>query len=105
MRGWVYDVDPDTFVPVGGSLTLRPPHGPAATTRFFVEVYERLPLGADVFTIQTKPRPKVTTLSKQEFLDRLEQLRRREKTWSRCVRRNHGSHNGCGPSPYASNWP
>jgi hypothetical protein len=100
LRGWVYDVDPTTFAPVGGAMTLRPPRGTAVTTRFIVEAYERLPLGADVFTIQTKPHPKITTLTKHRFLAQIKQLRRREKTWSRCVRRNHGSHKGCGPSPY-----
>jgi hypothetical protein len=77
---------------------------PGDTTRFFVEVYERLPLGADVFTIQTKPGADVATLTKQQFLERHKQQRRRLKIWGRCVKRNHGSHKGCGPSPYAT-WP
>ena len=65
-------------------------------------MYERIPLGADVFKIETKPQPKVTTLTKGQFLDQIKQQRRRIKVWSRCVKRNHGSHEGCGPSPYTT---
>lgn len=103
LRGWIYDVDPDTFAPVGGELTRR--EGPASgdSTRFLVEAYERLPLGTDVFTIQTKPRPEITTLTKNQFLARVERQRRQIKVWSRCVKRNHGIHEGCGRSPYTEN--
>jgi hypothetical protein len=102
LRRWVYDVDPDTFAPVGGSMTLHFPHGGGEhTTRFYVEVYERIPLGSDVFTIQTRPRPQVSTRTKQQVLAQRAEMQRRVKVWSRCVKRNHGSHKGCGPSPYA----
>jgi hypothetical protein len=99
-RHWVYDVDPETFAPVGGAVTTRFRRGPDDTMRFIVEAYERIPLGADVFTIQTKPQPRIRTLTKSQFLDRIAQQRRRARVWSRCVKRNHGSHKGCGRSPY-----
>ncbi len=101
LRDWIYDVDPNTFAPVGGSMTLHRPDGATeGTTRFSVDIYERIPLGADVFKIRTKARPNVSTLTKQQLLDEYKQWRRRVKTWGRCVQRNHGIHTGCGPSPY-----
>jgi hypothetical protein len=99
-RSWIYDVDPETFAPVGGAMTLHHPKAPVHTTRFVVEAYERIPLGTDVFTVETKPHPTVTRLTKQQFLNHAAEQRRRLKTWSRCVKRNRGSHEGCGPSPY-----
>lgn len=101
LRAWVYDVDPDTFAPVSIAMTLYRPGGISeGTTHLFIEVYEWLPLGSDVFTVQSKPDAKVTSLTKQEFLQQIKDQRRRLRVWSRCVKRNHGSHKGCGPSPY-----
>jgi hypothetical protein len=100
-RDWVYDVDPETFAPVSVALTTHLPNSEGSDTmRLVIELYERIPLGADVFTPRTKPDATVTTRTKQQFLAAFEEQRRREKVWGRCVKRNHGSHKGCGPSPY-----
>lgn len=47
VRRTVYDVDPQTFVPLAGTTTYRTPKGssmPPFTAPFVVEAYERLPL-------------------------------------------------------------
>lgn len=61
-RVFTYDVDPDTFAPVGGEIRFVI-DGDSFDSRYVVNVYDRLPdtpQNAKLLTIPTKPSTKVT---------------------------------------------
>ncbi len=99
-RVLTYDVDPTTFAPVGGSITIKFRHDSNTdATTFVVETYERIPIDAAderVFTIKTKPDPQVNTKTKQQWLDHIA----RTKAWLRCEKRHHRNTKTCGKDPY-----
>jgi hypothetical protein len=82
-RDVVYDVDPKTFAPVGGSFTFyRPGHVLVDTTSFTVERYERIPLtraDAHLLAITPKPSDRVTTLTAPQFMAAWRKQRRFER--------------------------
>jgi hypothetical protein len=57
-----YDVDPQTFAPLGGTVEFVLAHGSKVAMRFHVDRYERLPLNgenAKLLTIRTNAKTKV----------------------------------------------
>lgn len=75
----VYDVDPQTFAPIEGRITMAFGSGgpPRITTRLRVDAYERIPLTpqtAKLLKIQTTPRTKTT-------FDTAQRLRARARAW------------------------
>jgi hypothetical protein len=71
VRTLVYDVDPQTFAPIEGTLTITIPSRPHAlrlTSRMHVDAYERIPLTATtarLLRIQTTPRTTVIVHSER----------------------------------------
>lgn len=71
-RRFVYDVDPDTFAPVGGEMQIGYPttQGNPITTRFHVDEYDRLPATTEnerLLKIATGPATKTTTNSAEKL--------------------------------------
>ena len=62
---FVYDVDPETYAPIGATVTLNIPSRsgePHITTRIHVDEYKRIPLNATttaLLEIQTAPQTKI----------------------------------------------
>jgi hypothetical protein len=81
-RRFVYDVDPHTFAPIQGTLSLTVPSRPhplLIVTRMHVDAYERIPLTAastKLLRIQTTARTKVIVHTAQERRARQERFRK-----------------------------
>ena len=95
----VYDVDPDTFAPLEGRISLRFPGrepAPRITTVMHVDAYERIPLDATtakLLEIRTTPRTRVVTRTAR-------QLRERAARWRARCRPLHNGNLAC-PAPAA----
>ena len=94
----VYDVDPQTFAPVEGRMSVwfgSDTQRPRVTTRMRVDVYRRIPLNATtarLLRINTTPRTKATFDTKQR-------QRARERAWrAKCHPIQHGRALAC-PAP------
>lgn len=83
LRRLVYDVDPQTFAPVEGRMSLRFGPGrstPSLTVRMHVDAYERIPLTATtagLLRIRTTPRTKATFDTKRRLEARARAFRAR----------------------------
>ena len=92
-RRLVYDVDPDTFAPVQGSVTIRVGRGPRApklSLRFVVDRYVRIPITAEsakLLRIKTNSATKVTVRTAEDLRRRQERLR---KWRNQCVSKPNG---------------
>lgn len=92
-RRLVYDVDPDTFAPVQGSVTIRAGRGPRApklSLRFVVDRYVRIPITAEsakLLTIKTNSATKVTVRTAEDLRRRQERMRQWRK---QCVSKPNG---------------
>jgi hypothetical protein len=75
LTGWqpvVVDVDPQTYVPLGGSISLRVPGNPKIpeqTMRFTVETFERLRISAETEKLLTFAMPAGTRTVRRTTTD------------------------------------
>jgi hypothetical protein len=82
VRTLVYDVDPQTYAPIQGTLTLAlpsHPHSLSITTRMHVDAYRRIPLtatSAKLLRIQTTSRTRVTVNTAEELRAREQRFRK-----------------------------
>ena len=91
IRTAVFDVDPTTFVPLGGSFTFKLAHASKLTVAFTVEVFERLPITPETERHLALRVPEGThryVISAADMRRREEMMRAWEK---RCVRRGSGN--------------
>jgi hypothetical protein len=78
---FVYDVDPETYAPIGATVTLSIPDRsgePQITTRIHVDEYKKIPLNATTATlleIQTTPQTKITVHTPDELHERERRMR------------------------------
>jgi hypothetical protein len=93
LRKLVFDVDPVTIAPVGGTMTFFTPRQktkPAFTLSFTVEAFERLPITPcteRLLTIAAPNGTRTVVVTAAEMRRRL----REYKAWrKRCVKRKHG---------------
>lgn len=101
-RRFVYDVDPDTFVPVGGEwqFGVPEPGGHVVSIRFRVDTYERLPDTPEnekLLTITTGPNTTTTTTHTTQELRAREQQRLKEDCAS--ANAKHGNGHKCPIAP------
>jgi hypothetical protein len=83
VRRLVVDVDPQTFVPLGGTQSLRPPGKPlsaAMTSTFTVEAFERLPISAETEKLLTFTPPAGTTIVTRTAAD-IRRYQREFRKW------------------------
>ena len=94
LRRLVFDVDPQTFVPLGGSMTYRTPGKtkiPAHTLNYTVEVFERLAISPETEQLLTFTPPAGTRTVTRTAAD-IHRWAREHRAWrKRCkvAGRNH----------------
>jgi hypothetical protein len=82
VRTLVYDVDPTTFAPIQGTLTITLPSHPhplRLISHMHVDAYERIPLTATtarLLRIHTTPRTKVTVHTAKQLRARFQRFRK-----------------------------
>jgi hypothetical protein len=82
VRKLVVDVDPATFIPLGGTMSLRPPGKPlteAMTMTFTVEAFERLPLTPETEKLLTFTVPRGTKVVTRTVEERRRQMAARRR--------------------------
>jgi hypothetical protein len=88
VRKLVVDVDPQTFVPVGGTQSYRQPGKPlssAMTSTFAVEAFERLPISAETEKQLTFTAPAGTRVVTRTAAD-IRRYRREYRKWRKTCR-------------------
>jgi hypothetical protein len=83
VRKLVVDVDPQTFVPVGGTQSFRAPGKPlssAMTSTFAVEAFERLPISAETVKRLTFTPPAGTRVVTRTAAD-IRRYQREHRKW------------------------
>jgi hypothetical protein len=100
LRKMVFDVDPVTFVPLGGSMTLRPPNSrfPATTNAFVVEAFERLPITAETEKLLKITPPAGTKTTVYTAADR-RRFKREYEAWRKKCRKGKNHRLVCPGAP------
>jgi hypothetical protein len=101
VRSMVVDVDPQTFVPLGGSISLRVPGNrkiPEHTMTFTVETFERLPISPDTEKLLTFTAPAGTRTVTRTAAD-IRRFQREYRKWRKtCKQRKKDNRLIC-PTP------
>jgi hypothetical protein len=101
VRKLVVDVDPQTFVPLGGTMTLRVPNRPKIpvhTSTFTVETFERLAITPETEKLLTFAPPAGTTTVTRTAAD-LRRFQRESRKWRKtCKQRKKDNRLIC-PTP------
>jgi hypothetical protein len=100
LRRMVFDVDPVTFVPLGGSMTLRPPTArqQTMTATFVVEVFERLPITPESEKLLQLTPPDGTKTTVYSAAD-MRRFEREYRAWRKQCRKGRNHRPACPGSP------